>query len=116
MPRYVILEHDWPTLHWDLLLEAGGVLRAWRLLGSPESVSPIPAEANFDHRKLYLDYEGPISDGRGSVKSWDAGMFKWIQQLENETSLELTGRKLRGQAILTHDGIAWQWHFRPSSY
>ena len=27
MPRYVILEHDHPVLHWDLMLEAGGVLQ-----------------------------------------------------------------------------------------
>ena len=27
MPRYVVLEHDFPTLHWDLMLEFGSVLQ-----------------------------------------------------------------------------------------
>ena len=42
MPRFVILAHDWPTPHFDLLLEAGAVLKAWRLLAEP--VGPVPAE------------------------------------------------------------------------
>jgi hypothetical protein len=30
MPRYVILEHDWPERHWDFMLEAGDGPRSWR--------------------------------------------------------------------------------------
>ena len=67
MPRFVILSHDWPTPHWDFLLESGPVLRAWRLLEEPAPNRDVPAEANFDHRLLYLDYEGPLSGDRGSV-------------------------------------------------
>ena len=26
MPRFVILEHDYPQRHWDLMLEGDGVL------------------------------------------------------------------------------------------
>src|SRR5437764_12400592 len=76
MPRFVILEHDWPTRHWDLLLEAGDVLRAWRLLEEPELGQTIRAEPNADHRLMYLDYEGPVSGDRGSVKRWAAGVFQ----------------------------------------
>src|SRR5205823_5835731 len=79
MPRFVILEHDWPTRHWDLLLEAGGVLRAWRLLDEPVPGTPVPAEPNADHRLFYLDYEGPVSGGRGNVSRWAAGVFDWIE-------------------------------------
>ena len=35
MPRFVILEHDHPHLHWDLMLEADGSLHAWRLACVP---------------------------------------------------------------------------------
>ena len=35
MPRFVILEHDYPELHWDLMLETAGALRTWRLLRPP---------------------------------------------------------------------------------
>src|SRR6476619_1195636 len=77
MPRFVILEHDWPTRHWDFLLEAGPELKAWRLLAEPRYETDIPAEPNADHRLLYLDYEGPVSGGRGTVTRWDAGTFEW---------------------------------------
>ena len=77
MPRFVILEHDWPARHWDLLLEAGAVLRAWRLLAEPGPAAAVPAEPNADHRPAYLDYEGPVSGGRGTVSRWDAGTFTW---------------------------------------
>ena len=71
VPRFVILEHDHPTLHWDFLLEDGEVLRAWRLLAEPGPGAAVAAEPNFDHRRLYLDYEGPVSGGRG-IKPWNA--------------------------------------------
>src|SRR6185312_11279708 len=77
MPRYAILEHDWPKRHWDFLLEAGNVLRAWRLQDEPQTNRPNRAEANFDHRLLYLEYEGPLSGGRGRVSRWDAGTYEW---------------------------------------
>lgn len=79
MPRYVILAHDWPTPHWDLLLENGDALLAWRLLAEPAPGRTVPAERNADHRKFYLDYEGPVSGDRGTVARWDAGTFEWIE-------------------------------------
>ncbi len=76
MPRYAILRHDWPVPHLDLLLEAGPVLRAWRLAAEPVAGVWVPAEPNADHRLMYLDYEGPVSGGRGSVSRWAAGTFE----------------------------------------
>src|SRR6185437_4307487 len=61
MSRFVLLEHDHPELHWDLMLESGAVLRTWRLTAPPCGGEVITAMASFDHRALYLDYEGPIS-------------------------------------------------------
>ena len=75
MPRFAILEHDWPSRHWDLFLEAEGVLKAWRLLAEPRPGLTVPAELAADHRLLYLDYEGEVQGGRGTVKRWDAGTF-----------------------------------------
>ena len=42
--RFVILTHDHPFLHWDLMLEADGVLRTWRLLQEPTPDTIIVAE------------------------------------------------------------------------
>jgi hypothetical protein len=110
MPRFVILEHDHPFLHWDLMLEAGNVLRAWRLLEPPEPGRTIRAEALGDHRSIYLDYEGPVSGNRGNVRRWDAGAFTWELDMPERAIVRLAGNRCRGQAILerTPDG---KWTF-----
>ena len=76
--RFVILEHDHPFLHWDLLLEDGATLKSWRLL---QPITPgvwIDAEPLPDHRAHYLDYEGPVSGGRGSVKRIADGRYSVV--------------------------------------
>ncbi|MCP4170806.1 MAG: hypothetical protein GY758_08565 [Fuerstiella sp.] len=73
--RFVILEHDSPFLHWDLLLQQGRALAAWRLLSPMVTTSWIPAEALPDHRLIYLDYEGPVSNNRGVVTRVASGEF-----------------------------------------
>ena len=107
MPRFAILEHDWPTRHWDFLLEAGDVLRAWRLLEEPELDKVVPAEANFDHRLLYLEFEGPLSGNRGSAMRWDAGTFEWIENEANRVVVELMGLRLSGVALLEKRPEGW---------
>src|SRR5436305_12258768 len=61
MTRYVILAHDHPFLHWDLMLEHDGSLRTWRLATPPVADQDVAAEELADHRLAYLDYEGPVS-------------------------------------------------------
>jgi len=100
MPRFAILEHDWPTLHWDLFLEAGTALRSWRLLAEPGPGKEVPAEPNATHRLLYLDYEGPVSVGRGSVRKWDAGTFDWITDDEERTVVKFQGVRLTGECLI----------------
>jgi hypothetical protein len=111
MPRYVILEHDHPSLHWDLMLEATNGLRTWRLAAAPQHGKVIPATATFDHRRMYLDYEGPVSGNRGWVRRWDSGTFSW-QKIENDhLAVELNGVRLRGWACL-RQASALGWTFR----
>lgn len=115
MPRFVVLEHDHPELHWDLLLETGDVLRAWRLLTLPRADVWIPAAASFDHRKVYLDYEGPVSGNRGSVTRWDAGEYHLDREEPGRLLLNLEGRRLQGSAALEKDaeGDSWSFRFSP---
>jgi hypothetical protein len=110
MPRYVILEHDHPARHWDLLLEAGPVLRAWRLHVPPQPGRAVPASASFDHRRLYLDYEGPVSGGRGTVARWDAGTFELEEESRDCLRLRLAGTRLTGPAVLAR-GATGEWSF-----
>ncbi len=100
MPRFVILEHDHPTRHWDFMLEAGAVLRSWRLESPPDPGKLTAATPSFDHRPIYLDYEGPISGGRGQVQRWDAGSFTWIANEPNRIAVQLEGQHCRGMAVI----------------
>ncbi|MCZ2343654.1 MAG: hypothetical protein LC104_17950 [Bacteroidales bacterium] len=102
MPRFVILEHDWPERHWDLLLEVDTILKAWRLREEPQCGRRIPAEPNHDHRRLYLDYEGPISGDRGSVTRWDTGEYE-----QTTTGIILRGGKLNGIADWQPEEKVW---------
>ncbi len=107
MPRFVILEHDWPERHWDLMLEIGAALRTWRLAelltaGKEVNVTPIG-----DHRLQYLDYEGPVSGNRGTVVRWDRGTFDWQRDDEHVVAVRLAGARCRGRLEIQRDtGIA----------
>jgi hypothetical protein len=105
MPRYVVLHHEMPSgsgraSHWDLMLEDGPALRTFALAGEPLPGTPIDAEELAPHRAAYLDYEGPVSGGRGTVTRWDAGEYETLSQDENELRLMFTGRRLRGPGLL----------------
>ena len=102
MPRFAVLHHDWPAPHFDFLLEAGNVLRAWRL-ASPPQVGENAAAANFDHRLFYLDYEGDVSGGRGTVRRYDAGTFEWVEDTPGRVLVELSGTILKGRYGFTSD-------------
>ncbi|HET6574830.1 MAG TPA: DNA polymerase ligase N-terminal domain-containing protein, partial [Fimbriiglobus sp.] len=107
VPRFVVLEHDWPAVHWDLLLECGPVLRAWRLLAEPGPGRTVPAEPNYDHRLLYLDYEGPLLGDRGRVRRWDAGTYEG--ELADGWEVRLTGTRLNGPARMTRTASGWEF-------
>jgi hypothetical protein len=108
MPRFVLLEHDHPQRHWDLLLEAGTVLRSWRLSAPPGTAPEVVAEPTPDHRLLYLDYEGPVSGGRGSVQRWDDGSFEWQEDGAERIGVRLLGRRLRGVLVIEGRRTSWR--------
>lgn len=76
---FAILEHDYPFLHWDLLLQQGDVLKTWRLLQPVTPGTWIAAEQLSDHRLHYLTYEGPVSGNRGSVFRVTSGKFRPVE-------------------------------------
>jgi hypothetical protein len=112
MPRFAILAHDHPFQHWDFLLEAGDLARTWRLDRPPEIGQTVRAEPIGDHRLLYLDYEGPVSGGRGTVTRWDSGEFEWVTDVAGEIVVLLVGSRLRGMANLRRTEPGWEWEFR----
>lgn len=117
-PRFVIQQHDARTMHWDLRLEADGVLKSWAV---PKGPSTDPREKRLatqveDHPVDYLDFEGVIPPGEygaGPVIVWDAGTYGNLTTDDGEeipvgdaidnghVSVWLEGRKLRGGFALT---------------
>ena len=120
MPRYVVLRHETPpgaerTEHWDWMFEAAESLATWAVERLPTDGSDVAAERLPDHRKAYLDYEGPISGGRGDVRRWDEGEFSGelpgaeglSQTPAGGAVVQLVGRRLRGElTIHSSEGAA----------
>lgn len=100
MPRFVILEHDWPSRHYDLMLEFGSALRSWRISKLPVVDESMNAEPIGDHRLEYLDYEGPVGGDRGHVRRMDAGSYEMIEDAPNRTLVTLDGMNGRIQLEL----------------
>jgi hypothetical protein len=112
MPRFVLLQHDHPALHWDLMLEAGEVLQTWRLPSVPVAGAQLMDTRIGDHRRVYLEYEGPVSGNRGRVIRWDAGEFEWLQQSESVLLVRLRGTRFEGLLRLEHQGdTSWLAEF-----
>jgi hypothetical protein len=114
MPRFAILAHDHPAPHWDLFLEAGPVLRSWRLRSPLAPGAPVVAEPTADHRLLYLDYEGPVSGGRGTVTRVDAGSFTWETDEPDHLTFRVAGSRFVGGVTLARTAPGWSCTFEPS--
>lgn len=141
MLRYSILFHDHPAPHWDLFLDPDGLalLWSWRLPAPPDSPlavelppdAKLPRAAKFpakiaaarqpDHRRLYLDYEGPVSGNRGTVTLWDRGEYELLPGSETQAPLaclhiRCRGARLTGKILLNQShGTDWTLEYRPSN-
>ena len=105
MPRFVVLEHDSPLeRHWDFMFETPSGLATWSLAQPPDAAPAIPAHQLPDHRLAYLEYEGPISDNRGSVTRWDHGSYQLRQYDRDEIAAVVAGEKLIGAVTLKRSG------------
>lgn len=111
MPRYVLLRHDHPILHWDLMLEVGSTLWTWRLSTPPDD-QPRRAERLGDHRRIYLDYEGPVSGGRGRVDRLAGGTYEAVRWDESALVVRLSG-EIVGLLQLSADDQGWWIYFEP---
>ncbi len=63
-----------------------------------------------DHKRLYLDYEGPISGSRGNIMRTDDGELKWLTKKFEKNKIELrfhlAGKQLTGYYEIKQDGTA----------
>ena len=109
-PIFVVQKHAARRLHYDLRLEAEGVLKSWAV---PKGLSDDPAEKRLavqveDHPIEYGDFEGVIGRGQygaGTVMVWDKGTWTpvdgWEEGLNSgKLTFHLNGQKLKGQWTL----------------
>ena len=85
---FTVLHHTLPDTsqrasHWDLLMEhpsldAEKVLCFEVLTPISSWTSPTKLTRLPNHRRLYLTYEGPISEGRGQVSQVATGTVAWL--------------------------------------
>ena len=124
MPRFVILRHQMPPdsvrpSHWDLMLENEEYLMTWALPAIPENGEELHALPLQDHRLCYLDYEGPLTENRGTVTRHDYGSYKEISNGPEQYVIELQGQRLCGRATIgktiSHDAyVLFQFDPRPN--
>jgi DNA ligase D-like protein (predicted 3'-phosphoesterase) len=126
VPRFVVQLHDATTLHFDLRLETGGVLRSWAVPKGP-SLDPSVKRLALpvaDHSFSAGDFEGVhegSTRGTGAVIVWDEGTVEITRDEPAHLSFELQGQKLAGRFGLTRTERGWilvkavDEHARPGS-
>jgi hypothetical protein len=102
--RFVVLEHVWNGVHWDLMLDTGQALRTWAIDEPIVAGRKLPARMLGDHRRDYLDYEGEISGNRGRVRRVDHGTYEVLVWTVDRVVVRLAGVQLVGTAELRGAG------------
>jgi DNA ligase D-like protein (predicted 3'-phosphoesterase) len=112
VPRFVVQLHDATTLHFDLRLEIGGVLRSWAVPKGPSldpSVKRLAVPV-ADHSLSAGDFEGVhegSTRGSGAVIVWDEGTVEITRGEPEHLSFSLHGHKLAGRFGLTRTERGW---------
>ncbi|MEC7696425.1 MAG: DNA polymerase ligase N-terminal domain-containing protein [Planctomycetota bacterium] len=105
MPRFVILHHKLPPessrrSHWDLMLEHGDHLATWELPEVLEVGTRLDVVPLANHRLEYLDYEGPLTEQRGTVSRYEWGSYKTVLDDALQQVVVLHGQTLEGRLTI----------------
>lgn len=119
-PRMVVLLHELPdgSSHFDWMIEGPQRIPAppspedrclitFRTAVRPDEAAAGPAGGTFeaerlaDHRRAYLDFEGPLTDNRGHVRRLASGT---VEALLNEATIF----RLRGRFAPDSPPLIWE--------
>src|SRR5258708_4822868 len=109
---FVVQKDGATQLHYDLRLEADGVLKSWAVQKDPPmdpAVKRLAMQVE-DHPADYAEFEGVIPEGEyggGTVMVWDIGIYA-PENTQNvsralakgELKFVLLGKKLKGSFVL----------------
>lgn len=108
---FMVQKHDATRLHWDLRLEADGVLKSWAVTRGP-SLDPADkrlAVRTEDHPMRYATFEGTIPEkeyGGGTVMLWDRGTWEPVPGKsardinKGHLHFRLHGERMKGEWLL----------------
>lgn len=129
MRRFVLLRHECPSTykpsHWDFMLESDDVLQTWELRELPlgwatDGKEYCQEEQSFtairlaDHRLAYLDYEGPLTNDRGSVTRVDRGTFDLLKNSNDHLIIAIHGETIHDLVeLVLCGGDSWQLRICP---
>ncbi|MBA3606603.1 MAG: ATP-dependent DNA ligase [Acidimicrobiia bacterium] len=114
--RFVVQRHRARRLHYDLRLEAAGVLLSWAVPKGPTLDADVRRMAVHveDHPLDYFDFEGVIPAGEyggGDVVVWDWGTWSLAAGDDalaavdaGDLHFDLAGEKLHGRFVLVRRG------------
>lgn len=120
--RFSIAKHEMPAnssrhSHFDLFLESQGTLMTWELSSLLTSQNKQVVRRLANHRLLYLDFQGPLSNDRGTVKLIDSGSLEWVTLESERLIARINGQALAGLLTLTSDTSStddvWNLTFEP---
>ena len=101
------------------MIETGASLMTWRIaiddLSSLMNGIEINGTRIADHRKTYLDYQGPVRSGSGRVELYDTGICDCLPPLNERYVIKISGRKLKGELIIDEGSSPLSILFRPDS-
>ncbi len=103
--RFVVLHHRFDggatterEDHFDWMFQSGDTLRTWAspIILDWQVCITLPCSMLADHRLCYLDYEGLIPNGRGSVARLFGGEFITDEESTNRFTARVRCDRLRG--------------------
>ena len=122
MSRFVLLEHRWDGVHWDLMLEAGGVLRTWAM------DAPVVRGGTCRRGRwggtggIISSTKGRSAGGAAGSRRIESGGLRTLEVWRPEwVQVRLAGARLVGVAELRSEGSgrsdlgpesARAWNFR----
>lgn len=123
-PLFVVQQHDATAMHFDVRLEADGVLVSWAV---PKGPSTDPRDKRLavkvgDHDLAHATFEGRIGGGRddgedtygaGGVIVWDIGPYRNLTTDDDGRAIDVATAVERGhvKVWLVGDKLAGAWAF-----